>query len=230
MSASDADDPQWSDPARERFRAAATTLVDTVGLHTQTLLGMTGRQAEIPAVIRSCDQLAQAAAAYAQAHLAYTGTLPPLGVAHDGEDGEDDTELADRDDQQAAALVSVLHRADYRVTDADAVLHAGRRAYQQVWPDDTDDDAASDVDHLGRALYQLQHAGGLAALDATPGLEATGATTWVLEATELLGPDPDDWPDDPFALSDDADQRLLHRLDEVIGRHHLIPPPDSHTK
>ena len=199
------------------FRAAATILAETVRQHAQTLLRMTGRPAEIPAIFQAGEQLAQAAAAYAQAQLAYTGTFPPLGLADDADD-KDDAGLADEDDQKdAVAPVSVLHRADYRVTDPDAVLQAGRRAYQRVWPDDTDEDAASDVDHLGRALYQLQHAGGLAALDGTPGLEPAGATTWVLEATEQQSPDPDRWPDDPFALGDDAHQRLLHRLDEVIG-------------
>jgi hypothetical protein len=218
MRASDADDPQWSDPARERFRAAATTLAETLRQHSQTLLALTGRQAEIPAIFQAGDQLADAAAAYAEAQFDYTGTFPPMGLAHHEDDEDDEAEFADEDDQEAAvALVSVLHRADYRVTDAAEVLQAGRRAYLQVWPDDRDDDAASDVDHLGRAFYQVQHASGLAALAATPGLEPAGATTWALEVTELLGPDPDAWPGDPFALSDEAEQRLLHRLDEVIG-------------
>jgi hypothetical protein len=84
-----------------------------------------------------------------------------------------------------------------------------------VWPEDTDVDAAGEVTNLGRALYQVQHAGGFAALDQTPGLEPAGATTWIMEATESLDQDPDNWPHDPFALGDDAGQRLLHRLDRT---------------
>ena len=52
----------------------------------------------------------------------------------------------------------------------------------------------------------------------TPGLASAGATTWVLEATDLLDErEPVEWPESPFALGEDAPQRLLHRLDEVAS-------------
>lgn len=215
MSDQDPDDEQWSDHTRQRFRAAAAALEDAVRQHSQALLAMTGRQAEIPAIFQSGHQLALATTAYAEAQFDYTGTFPPVRVPGDPDVADD--ECAEEDDEEpAVARVSVLHRADYRVSDAVAVLQAGRRAYLEVWPDDTEDDAASDVSHLGRALYQLQHAGGLAALDETPGLEPAGAATWVVEATEVLADrDPDDWPDDPFALGEDAEERVLHRLGVV---------------
>lgn len=221
MTDQDPTDTQWTDQARERFRAEAAALAQAVLQHSEVLLAMNGRQAEFPALFSAGDVLGRASVAYADAQFDYTGTFPPLGLPDndDDEDEEDDEELADDEDiPETAAKLHVLHRADYRITDPDAVMQAGRRAYRELWPDDTDEDAEFDVSHLGRALYQVQHAGGVAAFDVTSGMQAAGATTWIIEATELLDEQgPDDWPADPFALGEDAQERLLHRIDEVWG-------------
>lgn len=137
----------------------------------------------------------------------------------DSLDGEEAVEESD----EPAAKLTVLHRVDFVVTDEPAVIQAGKEAYYDGWDgepdsDDPDGEDAIDVADLSEALQQIQQAGGIEALADTPGLASAGATTWVLEATDLLDErEPDDWPDSPFAPGEHAEQRLLHRLDEVAG-------------
>lgn len=141
--------------------------------------------------------------------------LEPADADDDDADGlEDDVEGF----EEAGAKLTVLHRVDFVVTDELAVVQAGKEAYHESYDDDEDEDEPVDVADLSSALQQIQQAGGIEALADTPGLATAGATTWVLEATDLLDErEPDEWPDSPFALGEDAPQRLLHRLDEVAG-------------
>ena len=60
-------------------------------------------------------------------------------------------------------------------------MAVGRAAYLQVWPEDGADDAAADVNHLGRAIYQIAHAEGWDALGDAPGLRPTGGLFVVVE-------------------------------------------------
>ena len=99
------------------------------------------------------------------------------------------------------------------MTDPDAVLAAGRAAYLRVWPDDDEAAASADVGGLGRALYQLVHAGGLDALsEPVPGLLPLTATTQVhavqeqspLPSADTWEPDRDDRSDD-FVVPPDAE-------------------------
>ena len=213
MNGDEHDDEQWTDHARELFRDAASKFIEAIHTHSTALLAMSGRASDA-AVFDGGNKLAKAAAAYADAQFELTGIFPPLGL---GQDDEDDTEQ-DSEDHLAdpAARVSVFHRADYRVTDAEAVMRAGMHAYQRAWPEDTEDDAASDVSHLGRALYQIQHADGLASVGNTPGLEPAGATTWIVEAVDLLD-EGGSQRDNPFADDAGLRQRLLHFSEDVFG-------------
>lgn len=161
---------------------------------------------------------------------------------YDGEDSEDTEDVEDLDDSgdseeeleesdEPAAKLTVLHRVDFVVTDEQAVIQAGKEAYHESWDpaedgaedgaEDTAEDEvedALDVADLSAALQQIQQAGGIEALADTPGLASAGATTWVLEATDLLDErEPGEWPDSPFALGEDTPQRLLHRLDEIAS-------------
>lgn len=233
----DEDDTQWTDEARESFRTAAATLVEAVRRHSAALLEMTGADADAEAIAEAGAWLEDAATVYADRQFEFTGTVPPIGLDEEDysydedlydyededeeeEDVEEDVEVDvvedfDEDDEPAAKL-TVLHRIDFVVTDESAVLLAGKEAYAES--DDGDDEEPVDIDDLGGALQHIQQAGGIEALADTPGLASAGATTWVLEATDLLDErEPDEWPDSPFALGEDAPQRLLHRLDEVAG-------------
>jgi hypothetical protein len=240
----DEDGAQWTDEARESFRTAAAGLVEAIQRHSAALLEMTGTDADAEAIAEAGEHLEAAATAYADQQYEFTGTVPPLGLdeeddySYDDEldddlygeaDDELDDDLADEadvleeddleDDLDAgepAAKLTVLHRVDFVVTDEPAVILAGKEAYHESY----DDEASTPVDvaDLSAALQQIQQSGGIEALADTPGLASAGATTWVLEATDLLDErEPDEWPASPFALGEDTPQRLLHRLDEVAG-------------
>jgi hypothetical protein len=140
-----------------------------------------------------------------------------LAEADDADEYDDDVDL--EESGEPAAKLTVLHRVDFVVTDEPAVIQAGKEAYVESYDDEADDsEEPGDVADLSAALQQIQQAGGIEALADTPGLASAGATTWVLEATDLLDEqEPVEWPDSPFALGEDAPQRLLHRLDEVAS-------------
>lgn len=173
---------QWSEETRQRFAAAVETLAEAVRLHGAAVLGTTGRQAEVPGLFTAGDDLARAASAYTEAQLDFTGTTPRFGVDEPWDDDEDEDPFPD-----AVGAVLVVRRADYAVTDFDAVLSAGRAAYRRVWPDDTDEDAVADVTGLDRALHQIEHAAGVAALDDVPGLEEMSSSTWILDPADDAG-------------------------------------------
>jgi len=131
----------------------------------------------------------------------------------DDEDFDDDPEPMA---EAATSGITVLRRYDYAITDHSAVIEAGRNAYKVVWPDDTDEAAIADVNHLGRALYQIAHAHGWDSLANVPGLRPVGGTTLVHRQDELLSTDPDEWPEDMF----DTEGEDLYQQSDVFG-----PPP-----
>ncbi|MGH3762437.1 hypothetical protein [Actinophytocola sp.] len=231
----DEDGTQWTDEARESFRTAAANLVEAIRQHSAALLEMTGTDADAEAIAEAGEQLEDAATAYADKQYEFTGTVPPLGL--DEEDDYSYDDLYDEDDLDEAesaadleeteaeddleeagepsAKLTVLHRVDFVVTDELAVIQAGKEAYHESYDDE---DEPVDVAGLSEALVQIQQTGGIEALADTQGLASAGATTWVLEATDLLDErEPDEWPDSPFALGEDTPHRLMHRLDEVAG-------------
>ncbi|TYP86908.1 hypothetical protein BD833_108194 [Blastococcus xanthinilyticus] len=154
------------------------------------------KDADITEVFAATDRLLPAVLAYADAQFDYTGNGFPFGVLHQFAEQDDEDEPAD--EPEPATGISVLQRHDYRVTDVAAVLSAGRRAYLDVWPEDDEAAAAVDVTHLGRALYQIAHAGGWHRLDEVEGLRATGGAVVVVAQQEILGSDPDEWPEELF--------------------------------
>ena len=178
------EDTQWTAESRRRFAVEVEALVDAVRRHGAEILARTGRQADIPVIFRAGADLARAARSYSDAQFDLTGTMPTFEPDLEDEDEEEDEEDVFAD---AGARVLLLHQAEYAVTDPDAVLAAGRAAYRRVWPDDTEEDAIVDVSSVGRAVYQLQHAGGLSALDLVPGLEEVGSSTWHLDAADEDG-------------------------------------------
>jgi hypothetical protein len=208
------DESQWTGQARESFRTAADNLVEAVRRHSAALLEMAGTDADTEAIAEAGELLEAAATEYADAQFEFTGTVPPLGLDEDDGYTYDDAPAEEEAGEPATAL-TVLHRMDFVVTDEPAVLQAGKEAYYENW-DPAED--GMDVVDLSDALQQIQQAGGVDALADTPGLASAGATTWVLEAEDLLDERaPDEWPDSPFALGEDAPRRLLYRLDEVAG-------------
>jgi hypothetical protein len=206
----DDDFTPWTSQGAARLRAAAAELAAAVVAHADAVATVTSH-ARIQEVYAASEGLLPAVLAYADAQFDYTGTGFPFGVLHqfadDDEDGDEEGE------EVPTAGVTVLQRRDYRVTNEAAVMDAGRRAYLRVWPDDDDAAAAADVTHLGRALYQLAHADGWHSLDQVEGLRTTGGAVVVLQQEELLGPDPDEWPEELF----DDDAQVLYSQQDVFG-------------
>src|ERR1044072_6819957 len=186
----DEDGAQWTDEARESFRAAAANLVVSIQRHSGVLLELTGTDADAEAIAEAGEQLEAAATAYADKQYEFTGTVPPLGLDEEDEysyddefedaddeleaDELDDDELDDEDLDEAleeagepAAKLPVLHRVDFVVTDEPAVVLAGKEAYHDSYDDDAE---PVDVADLSTALQQIQQSGGIEALADTPGL------------------------------------------------------------
>jgi len=240
MTELDENDLRWTDEARESFRTAAANLVEAIQRHSTMLLELTattGDEATDEVVAEADDLLEAAAVAYADAQFEFSGTVPPLGLDEElddedeylDEDADEDAEDLEEDDEETGEVeaveedeavgdgepdlkLTVLHRADFVVTDELAVIQAGKDAYHDTWEPD---DEPVDVADLGEALQQLRNAGGIEALAEAPGLASAGATTWILEATELLDEhDPDEWHT-PFAADDS--RQLLLRVDELTS-------------
>jgi hypothetical protein len=74
---SDGHDMLWTDQARKSFRDAASTFADAIQTHNAALLALTGRSNEAAAVFNAGDELAKAAAAYADAQVELTVIFPP---------------------------------------------------------------------------------------------------------------------------------------------------------
>lgn len=114
--------------------------------------------------------------------------------------------------------VGVLLRRDYALSDPEALVAAGRAAYSDLYSDQPEEAAITDVTHAGRALYQLLHAYGVDGLDLRAedsGLTPRGGTVWVQALTES---DIEALVDDPFGVVDE--DLLVYRLDEIVD------PPD----
>lgn len=187
----------WTKAGAERLLAAAADLTEAITAHAQALAIMTA--ADDDGVFDASELLVPAVVAYAEAQGGLTGYAFPFGVIAqyvEGDDGPEDDEDASGLNDRGHLALSVVQRRDYLVKDVEAVMTAGRRAYLRTWPEGGDAAAAADVDHLGRALYQLAHADGWDSLYRADGLEPVGGVVAVIEADELLSPDPDDWVED----------------------------------
>ena len=199
----------WTPESTALLTAAAENLQHAVGEHTRAMIAAAG---DDEAVFRASEELLTVLVAYGTAQAEHTGYGFPLLALEQFVDEEDDDEEGEQQERdQPVEVVSVVQRHDYEVVDADAVLAAGRAAYLRVHPDDTDDQAAADVNHLGRALYQLAHADGWGSLAEADGLDPIGGVIAATRQATPLGPDPDDWID---AVVDDTDD-LLHAQDDV---------------
>jgi hypothetical protein len=185
----------WTAEGAARLRAAAAELAAAITAHADAVSAVT-TQTAITDVFAASERLLPAVLGYADAQFDFTGNGFPFGVLHRFVDQDDEDEPAD--EPQPAAGISVLQRHDYQVTDEAAVMTAGRRAYLAAWPEDDEAAAAADVSHLGRALYQLAHTDGWHGLGDVEGLRITGGAVVVLGREEILGSDPDDWPEDLF--------------------------------
>ncbi len=184
---------QWTDETRRRYRQATAELLVALSEHDRQTSAMTGRQHEMAEIFAVNDALRLAAEAFDDALMDFTGTTIGWGDLADYEDQEfdDDVEVLDA---PSSGLVALMRREDYVVVNEDAVVEAGRQAYRETWPNDTDDDAKFRVHGLGPALYELIHAASAedpaAVLARTEGLRPAGPSAVVFAmAAEEFDPD-----------------------------------------
>lgn len=184
---------QFTPETRERYAKAAEEFIAAVRLHVDLTLQMQGRQREIPPHLASSFALGDAARTFDDAEFDWCGAFP-LALP-DTDDEEGDEEWEDDEDNGTGSMLSVLGRWDFRITDASALVEAGRSAYLAAWPDDTRADAEVRVDDPESASSEIMHGDDVAALNEAPGLSMRQFATYVV--THEGG---DDFENDPFGL------------------------------
>ncbi len=189
----------WTPTGAAELVAAGEALAEAVREHARVLAALTESQ-DSQAVFAASEALLPVVLAYADAQFNLTGNGFPFGPLHDFAE-EDDEEDGDEEEAIVGSGLSVLSRQDFVLTDEEAALAAGRGAYQALWPEDPPTAASEDVTHIGRALYQYAHLNGWDKVQEMPGLVPTGAATVVHANDELLRGDPDEWPNQPFAVN-----------------------------
>ena len=205
----DDDFTPWTPHGRARLRLAADRLLEAIRTHASSIRDISSDDgaAEITA---AGNHLVPALLAYADAQFDYTGTAFPLGALYElvNDDAEEDA------DPDPVGGVSILRRTDFMVTDAGSVMKAGRKAYRRS-TGKAKKKSAAHVTHLGEALCQIAHADGWDSLIQVQGLQPIGGIVLVQSSEELLGGDPDEWPEDDLFNHDE--DRLLYRQDDVFG-------------
>lgn len=199
-----------SPPDRARLNDALDELTDALEAHLASCIESTG-EADA-AVQEAYTALRDAASRYDDLLFSVLDEVTPWEFAEGPQaEAEVQAEVEEREDR--LTTIALLLRRDYSVADDDAMLAAARQAYAELNPDDTDEMTDSDVDHAGRALYQLLLAYGVDGLDQRAelaGLVRHGGTLWMQEIDEA---DVSTLAEDPFGVADE--QALVYRLDEV---------------
>jgi hypothetical protein len=191
-----------------QLTAALDDLTDALEAHLAACLRSAG-EAD-PAVQAAYIALRTAASRYDDLLFTLLDEVTPWEFA---EGPHVEVERDEAEHEAALETLGVLVRRDYAMEDDDALLAAGREAFAELHPDDSEA-ASADVSNAGRALYQLLHAYGVDGLDERAelaGLRARGGTIWV---QVLDDEDAATLVEDPFAVADE--EMLIYRLDEVF--------------
>jgi hypothetical protein len=175
----------WTDAARAAFINEAEKAIAVLREHVALVAGASG-PSDGGRIAVSSEAVRQAFAALSNAEFDYSAQGSPLGPLESDEELMEDFEEVPLDESAEHNQISILLRRDFAVVSQAAVLEAGRAAYLQAWPDDTPEQAARDVTHLGRALYQVMHAGDLEALSQTEGLQPTAGVVLTVGREQLL--------------------------------------------
>lgn len=174
----------WSDESRERYVARAEQAIASLRQHVDLVAASTVENDQDRIEV-SADEVRLAFVALSDAEFDYSATIGPFGLLQLDEDDDDLGEVV-LDESAEHNQFSVMVRRDYAVVSEAAVLDAGRAAYLEVWPDDSADDASEDVQDLGRAIYQIIHAGDLEALNEVEGLQPTAGLMLTVAREHLI--------------------------------------------
>lgn len=202
----------WTDAKRDAYLVSGERAIAALRDHLALVAACSGEDDE-PRIDASAERVRDAYIALSRAEFDYSSTLAPFALLES--DDDEDFEDVPLDPEAEHNQISIMIRRDYAVTSEAEVLKAGREAYLKVWPDDTASQADEDVQELGRALYQLMHAGGVEALDETPGLQPTAGVVFAVAREQLIsGADFESIVEDPDALFA-VDGEILHSQSDI---------------
>lgn len=190
----DCQDTQWTAGARETYVRRADDLVEALRAHVAANLERSGHGKELEPYMASATKLRDLAAAFDDAEFDWCGSFP-LGLETDDDEDDDEWENDEDDDEEAVDFAQFLRFSgqwEFRVTDPDATIEAGRAAYLRVWPGDSPEDAEARVQDIGNAASEVLHADGVNGLLDTAGLEPLSYSTEFELHDGTMGPDETD--------------------------------------
>lgn len=191
------EDNLWTDATRTAYLDAGEVAIATLRSHLSVVAATTSSSEE-PAIDASAESVRLAFLAMSEAEFNYSSTLAPFSLLELDDEDEDEDEL---DVETEHDKVSIMLRRDFRLTSESALIEAGKKAFAKVSPNEAPEAADEDVDDLGRAIYQIVHAGGIDALSDVPGIEPVVGVMLALGRDELLTEeDVDELLDDPAEL------------------------------
>lgn len=195
----DSIDTQWTSEARAAYERRAAAFLESLQRHVSQTLSGKGRQAEFRQYFASQEELRKAAVAFDSAEFDWCGSFP-LGIQNFEDDEADEREARDEVAAASDGVLTAVGRWDFYITDADAVVAAGRAAYTSLWPDDTPEDAQERVHDPASAAGEIVHAAGWSALSSTSGLLQERDFTQFITHDGL---DDDEWDENPFRILED---------------------------
>jgi hypothetical protein len=202
------EDNLFTDSTRATYLEAGEAAIDAFRAHLALVAASTS-DADEPAIDDSAEAVRMAFLAVSDAEFNYSSTLAPFSLLEDEDEDDDDDEDEDKHDGEEAPLddeadhnkISIMLRRDFRLTSEKALIEAGRAAFSMAFPDDASAAATDDVQDLGRAIYQVVHAGGIDALNDVAGLDPVVGVVLAVGRDDLLTEeDVDALMDDPGEL------------------------------
>ncbi|MEV0613101.1 hypothetical protein AB0I81_07220 [Nonomuraea sp. NPDC050404] len=193
----------WSETSRwdrqevERFQIAGQALLSAIGAQLDAVAEATG-----PSDCQN-DAVRTAVQAYDAAYTALTGEN--LLAPHNAEDEEGPVM-----DSGNGGLFSVLSRTDYLVDDFDEIIEEGRSSYRSIYPEATEDEVSAEVGDVNSAIYEILHVNEDSVPFPFPAAKPITGMTWFLEIREAMPVALNHWPQNPFQVSEGADDGLLY--------------------
>ncbi|MET1039257.1 MAG: hypothetical protein ABW075_13365 [Aeromicrobium sp.] len=199
------EDHLWTDATRTAYLQAGEAAIEALRSHL-SVVAASSSDADEPTIDDSAEAVRLAFLAVSDAEFNYSSTLAPFSLLEDDDeddegDGADGAEEEPLDPDAEHTKISIMLRRDFRLTSQVALVEAGRTAYSAAFPNDALDAATDDVHDVGRAIYQVVHAGGIDALNDVAGLDPVVGVVLAVGREDLLTEaDLDALTDDPGEL------------------------------
>ncbi|MCW2839531.1 MAG: hypothetical protein JWR55_1014 [Aeromicrobium sp.] len=194
------EDNLWTDTTRSAYLTAGEAAIETLRSHL-AVVASASSDADEPAIDESAESVRQAFIAVSDAQFEYSATVAPFSLLDDEDADAPDEDEEPLDTDAEHNQISIMLRRDFRLTSGAALIEAGRVAATTISPEDALDATTEDVDDLGRALYQIVHAGGIDALNDVAGLDPVVGVILAVGRDDLLTEeDLDELMDDPGEL------------------------------